>query len=190
MARSKTGEAISPARRTPTARKMLRRFIDAANQRSDLAAWKRGRAVLGYITGTSVIALAAQLDVTRGAINRWLQWYEALGVEGLVTRTPPGPPSRLSDAQREELAELIEAGPQAAGYVSGVWTGPMIGDLIEQRFQVRYHNHHVPRLLNELGFSVQRPHKRLARADAEKQAVWLRERLPAIKKKRPRAEAS
>jgi hypothetical protein len=85
MARSKTGEAISPARRTPTARKMLRRFIAAANQRSDLAAWKRGRAVLGYITGTSVIALAAQLDVTRGAINRWLQWYEALGVEGLVT---------------------------------------------------------------------------------------------------------
>ena len=100
---------------------------------------------------------------------------------------------RLRDTlseQRAELAEIIEAGPQAAGYVSGVWTGPMIGDLIEQRFQVRYHNHHVPRLLNELGFSVQRPRKRLASADAEKQAVWLRDRLPAIKKKRPRAAAS
>jgi transposase len=67
--------------------------------------------------------------------------------------------------------------------MSGVWTGPMIGDLIESRFGVRYHNHHVPRLLNELGFSVQRPRKRLARADAKKQAVWLRERLPAIKKR-------
>ena len=32
----------------------------------------------------------------------------------------------------------------------------MIGALIAQRFGVRYHNHHVPRLLHELGFSVPR----------------------------------
>lgn len=54
--------------------------------------------------------------------------------------------------------------------------------LIEQRFGVRYHNHHIPRLLNQLGFSVQRPRKRLARADAEAQAVWLRDKFPATKK--------
>ena len=60
----------------------------------------------------------------------------------------------------------------------------MIGDLIAQRFGVRYHNHHVPRLLHALGFSVQRPRRRLARADAALQAVWLREKLPRIKKSR------
>ena len=65
----------------------------------------------------------------------------------------------------------------------------MIGDLIAHRFGVRYHNHHVPRLLHDLGFSVQRPRRRLARADAEAQAVWLREKLPRIKKKRPPAAA-
>jgi transposase len=66
----------------------------------------------------------------------------------------------------------------------------MIADLMEQRFGVRYHNHHIPRLLHDLGFSVQRPRKRLARADAEKQAVWLRTTFPAIKKKPPRVAAS
>jgi transposase len=55
---------------------------------------------------------------------------------------------------------------------------------------VRYHNHHVPRLLHQLGFSVQRPRKRLAKADVEAQAYWLRERFPAIKKKPLRAAAS
>ena len=45
----------------------------------------------------------------------------------------------------DELTALIEAGATAAGYTSGVWTGPMIGDLIAQRFGVRYPNHHVPR---------------------------------------------
>jgi transposase len=183
MARSKTGEAISPARRTPQARKQLRRFIDAARGRSDLEAWCRGRAILGYIEGRRVIELAAELEVSRGSINRWLGRYEAMGVEGLVTGKAPGRAPRLTKEQLDELARLIEAGPQAADYTSGVWTGPMVADLIEDRFGVRYHNHHVPRLLNQLGFSVQRPRKRLARADKEAQAHWLRHKLPAIKKK-------
>jgi transposase len=97
---------------------------------------------------------------------------------------------RLTEVQRAELTALVEAGPLAAGYQSGVWTGPMIGDLIEQRFVVRYHNHHIPRLLHQLGFSVQRPRKRLARADALAQEHWLRVRLPAIKKKLQAAAAS
>jgi len=190
MARSKTGEAISAGGRSPSARKKLRQFIAAATQRSDLDAWRRGRAVLGYIEGQRVIELAGQLDVTRGSVNRWLQWYEAMGVEGLLTGTAPGRAPRLDEEQREALIAIVEAGPQAAGYASGVWTGPMIGDLIERRFGVRYHNHHVPRLLHQLGFSVQRPRKRLARADAEAQAHWLRETLPAIKKKLQPAAAS
>ena len=146
--------------------------------------------MLGYIDGRRVIELAAELDVSRGAVNRWLQWYEVMGVGGLLTGKPPGPAPKLAGAQRRELAALVEAGPLAAGYSSGVWTGPMIGDLIERLFGVHYHRHNVPRLLHELGFSVQRPRKRLARADAEAQATWLRERLPAIKKRRGRVEGS
>jgi transposase len=127
--------------------------------------------------------MADEFKVNRSSINRWLGWYEALGIEGLVTGVPPGPVPMLSPEQHSELVELIELGPFAAGYTSGVWTGPMIGDLIEQRFGVRYHNHHIPRLLHKLGFSVQRPRKRLARADAEAQAVWLRKTFPSIIKK-------
>lgn len=190
MKRTKKGEAISASGRTATARKGLRRFIAAANQRGDLDTWRRGRAVLGYIEGRRVIEMAKELDVTRGAINRWLGWYEAEGVAGLVTGKAPGAAPKLTDFQRQLLGAIIEGGPEAAGYASGVWTGPMIADLIQQRFGVRYHNHHVPRLLNTLGFSVQRPRKRLARADAEAQAYWLRTKFPAIKKKRPPAAAS
>jgi transposase len=189
VGRSKTGEAISARRRTPTARKKLRRFIKAAEKRGDLDCWRRGRAVLGYLDDRRVVDLAVEAGVTRGSVNRWLQWYEALGVDGLLTGIRPGAAPRLADAQRVELTAIVEAGPMAAGYQSGVWTGPMIGDLIQQRFGVRYHNHHIPRLLHQLGFSVQRPRKRLARADALAQEYWLRVRFPAIKKKRPPAAA-
>jgi transposase len=190
MARSRNGEAISGSGRSPAARRKLRRFIRQRAKAGDLAEWRRGRALLGYIEGRRVVELASELDVARGSVNRWLGWYEAMGLEGLVTATAPGPAAKLAEAQRQELVALVEAGPLAAGYPSGVWTGPMIGDLIERRFGVRYHKHNVPRLLHELGFSVQRPRKRLARADAQAQATWLREKLPAIKKKRAPAGAS
>jgi transposase len=189
MARAKNGEAIGPRGRSPSGRKKLRRLLRTALKENDLEVWRRARAVLGYIDGRRVVDLAAELGVTRGSVNRWLRWYETLGTTGLLTGTPPGPAPRLTAAQRETLTTLIEAGPAAAGYTSGIWTGPMIGDLIAQRFGVRYHNHHVPRLLHALGFSVQRPRRRLARADREAQAVWLRDKLPAIKKKPPRLAA-
>ena len=95
----------------------------------------------------------------------------------------PGRAPKLGEAQQQELITLIEAGPQSAGYSAGIWTGPMIGDLILHHFGVRYHNHHVPWVLHRLGFSVQRPRKRLARADLEKQEIWLREAFPALKKR-------
>ena len=183
VARSKNGQAIRSERRTPAEVAQLRALLREAESTKDLGTWRRAKSVLGYLDGQKVIALSEALEVTRGSINRWLQWYQVMGAEGLRDAERPGPTPRLSEAQKAELATIIEAGPQAAGFTSGMWTGPMIGDLIRRRFGVRYHNHHIPRLLGWMGFSVQRPRKRLARADAEAQAAWLRDRLPAIKRK-------
>ena len=137
-----------------------------------------------------MLALAEDLGVVRASVNQWLRWYDTDGTDALRPRKAPGAAPKLSEEQRAALVELIEAGPQASGYNSGVWTGPRIGDLIRKKFGVRYHNHHVPRLLHQLGFSVQRPRKRLARADKDAQEVWLKKRLPAIKKKPPDVAAS
>lgn len=190
MARSKPGQAIRRARRRGVQLKQLDEFIVEAQLKNDLGEWRRGRAVRAYIAGRKVTDIAVECGVTRGSVNRWLQWYDVDHVEGLRTSIAEGPAPKLTDEQREALAIIIELGPIQAGYQSGVWTGPMIGDLIEERFGVRYHNHHVPRLLHQLKFSVQRPRKRLARADLARQATWLRETLPRIKKKRGNAVAS
>lgn len=188
--RSKTGQAISPTRKTPQELSQLRTLLQEAHDRSDLDTWRRARAVLSYIEGVSVIQIAEQLSVARGSINQWLRWFETIGTDGLRPRKAPGAAPRLSLEQRSQLVELIESGPQSCGFTSGLWTGPMIGDLIFERFQVRYHHQHVPRLLHQLGFSVQRPRKRLARADLEAQNTWVRERFPDIKKKPQPAGAS
>ncbi len=73
----------------------------------------------------------------------------------------------IRKSQRTE--QKLLAGPQAAGFTAGVWNGPMVKHWIETNFGVHYHKHHIPRLLHRLGFSVQRPRKLVARADAEAQ---------------------
>ena len=130
-----------------------------------------------FATATNI---ADNLGVTRGSVNRWLQWFDACGLDGLRTGDRPGRPPRLTTDQRSELVALIEAGPSACGFDTGIWTGPMIRELIRRQYSVTYHAHHIPRMLHALGFSVQRPRKRLARADAEKQEIWLTKSVEAM----------
>lgn len=183
MTRAKNGQAVRSIRRTPKALRNLRNRLERALRQGDLATWRRVKAVLSYLQGHSVQALANLLEVDRSTISRWLQQYDRHNLAGLETGTAPGAAPRLSAEQRRELEAILEAGPQAAEFDTGIWTGPMIGEVIEKRWQVKYHQHHIPKLLHQLGFSVQRPRKRLARADKEAQAHWVRERFPEIKKK-------
>ncbi len=189
MGRARNGEAIRRERLTAAEVGQLRRLLTEAKASKDLATWRRAHCVLGYIDGQTVIAMAKALDIDRSAITKWFAWYSAEGAEGLRTAPLPGRAPRLSAEQRAEVARVVEAGPPASGFKSGVWTGALVGQWIEQHFGVRYHPQHIPRLLHQLGFSVQRPRKRLARADLEKQAFWLRTQFPGLKKKRaPAAE--
>jgi hypothetical protein len=126
MAKARNGEAISSQGKTRSAKNKLQKFVLEAGKRGSLDEWRRGRAILGYIEGRKVTLLSKELGVTRGSVNRWLQWYEADGLAGLRSRQPPGAAPRLSEAQRAELVEMVELGALAAGYQSGVWTGPMI----------------------------------------------------------------
>lgn len=184
MRRTSRGSAIGAERRTRGERGRLRVLLRNSQKRGDLRTWRRAKGVLGYLSGQTVMALSQELNVSRSSINRWLGWFDKMGTEGLKPRESTGRGSCLTGEQLEELASVIDAGPQRAGYQTGIWTGPMIGDLIHRRYGVKYHNHYIPRLLHKMGFSVQRPRKRLARADLEKQRIWLKTRLPAIKKSR------
>lgn len=188
--RAKPGKAIQAKWLTPHELAKLNALIVKAKKEGDLLTWRRAKAVRDYIRDKTVLEITEELEVARSAVNQWIRWYDTAGTEALKPRVAPGAAPKLDEAQRSELVALIEAGAQAAGYSSGIWTGPRIGDLIQKTFGVRYHNHHVPRLLHQLGFSVQRPRKRLARADLEAQEIWIKKRFPAIKKKRSGAAES
>ena len=53
-----------------------------------------------------------------------------------------------------------------------------------------YHPGHVRKLMHQLGFTVQRPTRKLARADPQKQDRWHRHTYPNLKKKPQRIGAA
>ncbi len=151
----------------------------AGDHRLDL----RLRAMQLLAEGTSIEHTAGICEVGTTTVKRWLDTYRAKGVWLLISKGPyPGKQARLSEEQMEELAGIIEAGPEAIGLDTGVWTSPIISDLVRRRFGIKYHPSQIRRILHKLGFSIQYPKQRLSLADKVLQGLWIRNELPAIKK--------
>jgi transposase len=183
MARSRNGQAVPEHLRTAEAKEKLVAFQAEARSANDMKMWLRGKTLLDYIGGKRVAEIAHDLEIGESSVWNWIVWYRREGIEGLRTAKPGGSVSPLSAEQRKELYDLVAAGPLAAGFPSGIWTGVMVAELIKSRFGVTYHPPGVTRLLHQIGFSVQRPRKRLSRADPAAQETWEKERFPEIKKK-------
>ena len=127
--------------------------------------------------------IADLLKAPRSRVSEWLACYESQGVEGLLEGHRPGRPAGLSAAQKEELAGIIDSGPVAYGFMSGVWNSIMVAKVIDDEFGIRYDPRHVRRILTDLDFSLQRPKRVLAKADPAQQSRWRRYTYPRIKKK-------
>jgi transposase len=144
---------------------------------------KRLRAVVLNSEGHTSGKLSEILQAPRSKVSEWLQRYQSEGVDGLLEGYRSGRPSELTEKQQQQLGDMLDSGPVAYGVDSGIWTSPLIAWVIEEEFGVQYHPGHVRKLLHGLGFSVQRPRRVLARADAAAQDRWHRRTNPTLKKK-------
>ena len=145
---------------------------------------KRIHAVLLSHQRHSSGVISRLLEAPRSKVSLWLQQYEEHGWEALLEGHRSGRPKLLEAAQQNQLSDIIDSGPIAYGFMSGVWTSPMIARVIAEEFGVEYHPGHVRKLLQDLGFSVQRPRRKRAKADPALQDRWQRYTYPRQKKKR------
>jgi transposase len=144
---------------------------------------KRLQAVVLNAEGRTSGELATVLKAPRSRVSEWLSRYQEYGLEGVLEGYRSGRPSALTPQQHTQLGDILDSGPVAYGLDSGVWTSPMVAWVIAEEFGVQYHPGHVRKLLHGLGFSVQRPRRVLARADAAEQDRWHRRTYPNLKKK-------
>lgn len=85
-------------------------------------------------------------------VRDWVVRFNARGPDGLLDGKAPGKPSRLNDAQRQALVEIVESGPIPA--IHGVVRWRLI-DLVQwlhEEFAVSLDETTVGRELRKLGY--------------------------------------
>jgi transposase len=124
----------------------------AAAKTADAKVARRMLALAQVLEGAERKTAAETCGMDRQTLRDWVHRYNAEGLEGLSNRRSPGPPPRLSPAQKAELARLVREGPDLA--VDGVvrWRRVDLQRRIEARFGVTMHERTVGKQLAALGF--------------------------------------
>jgi transposase len=161
-------------------RKQLYRRLQQAYASGSLKLIKRIHVLLALSQGQSVNDVAEMLSVGEQTVRDYRNQYLFKGMASLVYKAPPGRPSKLTQTQRQQLAQWSKANPQDSGYTSGCWNTPMIQNLIQRHFGVVYHPHYIAILLKNMGFSYQKARFVSDHLSEAKRLAWRQTRWPKI----------
>ena len=164
-----------------TRRKLLALRQDAQSDKAPRVTL-RLQALLLSVAGLTPPQIAEVLHLHRTRVHAWVIRWNDYGVEGIKEGQRSGRPCELTAEPRPLFHDIVESGPVAHGLDPGVWTSPLLADVLQEEFGVHYHPGQVRKLLQQLGCSVQRPTTRLVRADPRKQNQWIRYTYPNLKK--------
>jgi transposase len=143
----------------------------------------RIRAILLLQKGMRQSEVARKLGVTKQAVFRWKSIWENGGLNALRF---PGRAGRKPELEPEQLIELeteLLKGPKAHGYITELWTGRRVRELIKKLFGVEYHPNHMWRLMRSMGWSCQRPTGRARERDEAAIRRWRKNVWTRIKKR-------
>ncbi len=145
-----TAEALRRFAKRSKCSRQSRRFLSLAAICDGMSRWQAAR-----IGG-----------MDRQTLRDWVHRFNATGPEGLLDRWDNGSVRRLSPQQLDELASLVETGPdpETDGVVR--WRRVDLKRVIEERFGVVYCERYVSQILCDLGFSHMSAHPRHPRQDA------------------------
>jgi transposase len=158
----------------------LRKALKNAEKAGNLPRVKRLLSILAIGGGRSVREVAAILQVSTEAVRGWIKRFFLDGIRGLEAKKSPGRRPKLTKAQRQELARLIDAGPAKAGLVGNCWRSPMIQHLIQERFGVFYSVNYLSQLLRNMGFSYQKARFVSDHLNPQKREQWMQQTWPEI----------
>ena len=149
--------------------------------------WIRMQAVKMVKSGTSVGDVAKFFDVTTRSVFSWLAAFANEGQNGLAAKFGSGRPPKVTPDQMQWIASAVRNNtPNQLSFSFGLWTLRLIGQLIERRFGMTLSLPTLGKVMNQLGFTPQRPLHRAYEQDDVLVQRWLDNELPAL---RARAKA-
>ena len=137
----------------------LREDFDAFQVRSHASRCDNGNQARRLLSIAAIYDGMSRADAAhiggmdRQTLRDWVHRFNEEGPEGLLDLEAPGASPKLTASQMEELAAVVETGPDPVTDGIVRWRRMDLKHWIEERFGVVYHDRSVSRLLKQLGFS-------------------------------------
>ena len=139
----------------------------------------RKRAIASIQAGEIPKQVARVLGVNVCTIFRWMALYRDGGMHKLDAKKRGGRPPKLDGKAMEWLYDTITMrNPLQLKFPFALWTSTMIGQVIQERFDIKLSRSSICRLLNQMGLSAQRPLWRAYQQNPEFVNSWLEKEYP------------
>jgi transposase len=142
----------------------------------------RKRGVHAVQEGERPRVVAKVLGVQRSTLFGWLARYRRGGWQALDAHKRGGRPPKLTGKMVKWVYDTVaRQDPLQMKFPFALWTGTMVAELIRREFDIRLSKASVCRLLNQLGFSPQRPVWRAFQRDSGMVEKWVKEEYPKVR---------
>ena len=166
---------------SPQTVKAMQKRLQTAYRMDDVRLVRRTQALLDHLENkVSVAVLSRQWGFSPPCFYVWLTALILFGLESLSFQSSGGRKAKLTPTQKKRLGQLIEEGPQAAGFESGCWNSILVRLLIEREFGVLYNRYYVCELLRNLGFSFQKARFVSDHLDEAARQAWMQVEWPRL----------
>lgn len=119
---------------------------------------ERMHAVLLSARGYDVGKIASILDYNEATVRRWIERYEAEGLEGLQDRPRSGRPRSADAAAQDTIRRAMEVGPEACGHPGvALWTVALLQMHLLIGLGLQLSHSSVRRLVHAMGYVWRRP---------------------------------
>ncbi len=143
-----------------------------ASKSRDGAQTRRLLAIAMVLEGASRLEAARQAGMDRQTLRDWVHRYNDMGPAGLVSRSTPGPKRRLTQAQMQELRELVVAGPDVERDKVVRWRCVDLQEQVARRFSVSVDERTIGKWLRQLGLTRLQPRPYHPRRNAAAQEAF------------------
>ena len=133
---------------------------------------RRLLAVAMVLEETLRLDAARQAGMDRQTLRDWVHRYNAGGVDGLVSRKPPGAAAKLTEAQMAELRELVIAGPDPKIHKVIRWRCLDLRQEVARRFAVVVPERTIGKWLRKLKLTRLQPRPYHPKKDAAAQEAF------------------
>lgn len=169
------GAAVKISRTDHTATEL--RAISARSDNADQT--RRLLAIALVLEGATRAEAARQTGMDRQTLRDWVHRFNDKGVEGLLSRKPPGPKPKLTSTQLAELHQLVLKGPDPKVHKVIRWRCVDLRAEVARRFSVTVDEITIGRWLRKMRLTRLQPRPHHPKKNPEAQEAFKKTSVPS-----------